>query len=431
MARLVPSNIAMRVWVLTVFAAATLFAADEQRLALTIKAQTDFDRVERAATPELRDTIACIQTQASMLPVATPEEAPLVHYRKGLCTLAGAAITRNAPQFTDAAGEFDKAIEAWPARAQSKNKKVPAEPLPSSLQVLASIARLQAGTDDPGLERAWKELSSAVLHPCQATLMPSALCESVLQVGHQWLGWMALRQEGLVEAAREFAGATGTGWPEWVAGRQAFRDARFPEAARQYRRAIDLVRQGPPPSLTGRLGPRPDVSLELIELGGAQLLANDSSAAITTLDEAVKSAPGNARALYLRARAKELAGRADAALLDYNLASRTAFAGAQDLASGEAHLYRGIMLYRRKDFTHAEDEFASALNFEIAGGLRADAVAWRHLAAVATGSCEASRQYLERSLSAVSPYFPKAEARTALAACPAKLSSGALGPERH
>jgi tetratricopeptide (TPR) repeat protein len=390
---------------------------------LTLKAQSDFDRVERAVTPELRDTIACAQTQASLMAVASPEELPLVHYRKGLCTLAGATVTHNSAEFADAAAEFDKAIETWPGRAQMRGKKLPPEPLPSGLRALATITRLQMGMDNAGLERAWKELSAAVNPPvCLSSVMPQAYCEAILKTGHQWLGWMALRQDGLTEAAREFSDATGTGWPEWVAGQQAFRAARYDEAARQYQQAINLARRGPGPSLIDRMGPRPDLPSELIELGGAQLLAGNTAGAITTLDEAVKAVPANARALYLRGRAKELAGQAQGALADYSLASRTAFASAQDLASGEAHLYRGILLYRRKEFTHAEDEFSSALNFDIPGGLRADAVAWRHLAAVATGSCDASRQYLERSLSAVSPYFPKPEARSALAACPAKIS---------
>jgi len=49
--------------------------------------------------------------------------------------------------------------------------------------------------------------------------------------------------------------------------------------------------------------------------------------------------------------------------------------------------------------------------------MKSDAAAWRHLAAVASGSCSASREYLERSLAAVSPDFPKDDARSALAAC--------------
>ena len=108
----------------------------------------------------------------------------------------------------------------------------------------------------------------------------------------------------------------------------------------------------------------------------------------------------------------------EAALADYSLASRTALADAQDLSSGEAHLYRGVLLYRRKDYSHAEDEFSSALNFDISTTLRPDAEAWRHMAAVAAGSCGSSRAALEESLTQVTPYFPKDEARALAAACP-------------
>lgn len=402
-----------------------MFAADQERLALTLKAQSEFEHVETAGTPDLRNTISCIQSQASVLPVTAPEELPLIHFRKGFCTLAGATITRNANEFTDAAGEFEKAIEGWPARALSGGKNKPPEQLPSALRVLASIARLNAGLDEPGMDRAQAQIASAVENPaCASTIMSSAFCNDVMRTGRQWLGWMAVRHDFLADAARYFSGSEGTGWPEWVGGRQAFHDQRYKEAATQYRLAIDLARRDATGSLIDHLGPRHDLPSELAELGGAQFLAGDAAKAIATLDEAAKSDPSNARALYLRARAKEVAGQMDGALADYNLASRTAFASAKDLASGEAHLYRGILLLRRKDYGHAEDEFSSALNFEISTGLRADAAAWRHLAAVANGSCAASRQLLERSLATVSPYFPKEEARALMAACPATASVG-------
>jgi hypothetical protein len=104
-------------------------------------------------------------------------------------------------------------------------------------------------------------------------------------------------------------------------------------------------------------------------------------------------------------------------LADYNMASRTAFAAAQDLASGEAHLYRGIVLYRRKDFARAEEEFASALNFVMTDALLPDARAWRHLSAVAAGSCGPARQSLSDALNTVSPFFPRDEARSMAASC--------------
>jgi tetratricopeptide (TPR) repeat protein len=147
------------------------------------------------------------------------------------------------------------------------------------------------------------------------------------------------------------------------------------------------------------------------------LLAGDLPGAILTLDASIQADSASPHALFLRARAKELAGSKDAALADYNLASRTAFAAARDLASGEAHLYRGIVLFRRQDFARAEEEFSSALNFEMTGALLPDARAWRHLAAVAGGSCGESRQSLSLALAAVSPFFPRDEARSLASAC--------------
>jgi tetratricopeptide (TPR) repeat protein len=137
----------------------------------------------------------------------------------------------------------------------------------------------------------------------------------------------------------------------------------------------------------------------------------------------VRQDPANARALFLRGRAKDAAGQTDAAIADYNLAARNALAKAADQGSGEAHIYRGISLYRRKEYEPAEDEFTNALNFEIAPSVRADAVAWRRLSAVAAGSCDAGRRYLEESLPAVSPYFPSDEARKLLAACSATTTA--------
>ena len=242
-------------------------------------------------------------------------------------------------------------------------------------------------------------------------------CQRILQIGHQWLGWMALNNDRTIEAAREFSTA---GWPQFTAAREAFDRREYSKAAAEYRQAVGVweaeAKESAPPLMV-RLGPRPDLGLALADLGGAQFLAADTSGAIATLDNAIKVDP-HARSYYLRARAEEVLGRMEAALSDYNLASRTAFAHAKDNVSGEAHLYRGILFYRRKDFSHAEEEFASALNFDIPANLRPDAVAWRALAAVAGGACDASRLQLERALPAISPYFPAAEAQTAISACP-------------
>src|ERR1051325_3716590 len=107
----------MNARLLMLFAASFgLFAADEQHLALALKAQTDFERVTLSPSPQLPDTNTCIQTEAAMLTIATPEELPLIHFRKGYCTRAAAAMTREAAAFERAAAEFDKATETWAAR---------------------------------------------------------------------------------------------------------------------------------------------------------------------------------------------------------------------------------------------------------------------------------------------------------------------------
>ena len=421
----------MRVCTIALVWAATLGAADEQRLALAMKAQAEWEHVERAAAPQLRDTVACVQSQAGLLPLGTREDMPIIHYHKGYCTLVGATITHNAAEFAEAAAEFDKVIATWPAHDPNGGKNSPPEPVSVGVRVLAQVARLETGPDEETIERARKEIASAIDPPaCSWYMMPPKFCEGIVEAGRQWLGWMALRRGNLVEAAREFSTLPDSGWPAWVAGRKAFADHKYGDAAMQYHRAVEVwarAGQEPARSLTARLSPGPDMAAALADLGGAQLLAGDTTSAMATLDGAIKTNPGDARAFYLRARAKELVGQTEAALADYNLASRTAFASAKDLASGEAHLYRGIQFYRRKDYARAEDEFASALNFEIQAPLRADAEAWRHLAAVARGSCRASREYLERSLSAVSPYFPVGEARTLLAACTAAQTAGGIG----
>ena len=403
-------------------------AADEQQLALALRAQSDFDRVEHTAGPELGDATRCQQSQAALLPVAQKPEIALIHFRKGYCAVEAALVTRNAGDFREAANELERSVEAWPesAAAAIRYKGVP-EPVPSPLRVLVQVVRLRAGQDAAGLEKARKEIAAAVEPAvCSTTLMPAGDCQALLETGRLWLGWFNLGSDDLDRATKEFAATSNAEWRSWTAGKIAFRDRRYSEAAAQYGQAVEgwqRAQRQPVRSLAQALAPQPDMPQALADLGGTQFLAGDPSGAISTLDVAVKAAPNRPRSIYLRARAEEKSGRSEQALTDYSLASRTALAGAQDLASGEAHLYRGILLYRRKDFAHAENEFATALNFDISTTLRPDAVAWRHMAAVAGGSCGMSRESLESSLAAVSPYFPKDEARAIAGGCPLTATS--------
>ena len=411
----------MKVWILTLVAANALFAVDPQQLALSVKAESEFDRVELAPLPSLSDTGLCVQSQAAMLPVSAPTDGALLYFRRGYCTLAGAALTADSREYEASAADFDRALAAWPARRRKTAKPQPPEPVSSALRILPWIARLHASTDAKVQAAARTEIESALAAPaCNSNLLPETVCERVLETGREWLGWMALEDRRLEQAAGYFAGSRDSGWPEWVEGRRRFALGNYAEAAAQQERAVatwKVLWRESGTSLSLRLGPKPDVAVALADLGGSQLLAGDARRAIASLDASLKANPDNPEALYRRARAHDLAGDREAALADYGMAARTAFAGARDLASGEAHLYRGVLLYRRKDFARAEGEFASALNFEIPEALRPDARAWRSLAAVAGGACGAARQTLNERLDAVSPYFPKQEARQAAAAC--------------
>lgn len=415
----------MNVGILTLLTATVIFAADEQYLALVQRAQTDFDRVALAPSPQLHDTNVCIQSQAAMIPVATPEEAPIFHFRKGYCTLAASTITKETNGYLQAAWAFDQAVAAWTGRNAMLTKKRPPEPLPSVLPVLASIARLKAGKGDA------KAIESAVNSPvCNEAITTQQTCESVLLAGREWIGWSSLLRDDIFTAARQFP-STSTGWTNWVAAKRAFEDRKFADAAAAYRRAIDAWEARAKSSSTPfreRLGPPLDLSVAYSELGGAQLLAGDAPGALASLNLAVKHDSTNARALYLRGRSRDAAGQGEAAIGDYSLAARNALAKAGEGTSGEAHVYRGISFYRRKDFARAEEEFNNALNFEITPSMRADAVAWRRLSAVASGSCEVGRKYLEEAMPAASPFFPRDEARATISSCTATAAQRGAPP---
>ena len=363
----------------------TMWAADKEHLAMLARAQAAFDRVESVPSPPLADASACVQSQAAMLAVALPAEASALHYRKGFCELAVAAMTHTQAMFADAAAELDR----------------------GDAPLLAWLARRAGNLPE---EANWKQGGSC----------PKS-CEPLVPVAKLWKGWIAWNAGNVDAAAVQFEAQPNSGWPDYADGMRAFRGGRYKESVTRYEQALQIWtrrQEEPDPPLTARLGPPVNISQLRTDLAGAQILAGDPAGAVAMLDRVLEAAP-NARAYFLRARAKELSGQSEAALADYNLASRTAFADAKDLDSGEAHLYRGIAYYRRKDYSRAEAEFASALNFQISPTLRPDASAWRHLAAVAAGSCGASREYLERSLASVSPYFPKAEAEAVAAGCPA------------
>jgi hypothetical protein len=415
--------------ILLLLGASTLFAAEPRQLALALRAQSDFDRVESAAHLQLQETNGCIQSQAAAISVAPRAELSSLYFRKGYCALMGAILTRQPADFLDAAASFDKSIETWPdATGRNLKNEVP-QAVSSGLRILAAVSRLEG---DPAAAQGGptrQELDAAVAKAaCPSLVMPVAECQSLLSAGRVWLGWIALQRNELYEATRELSSAP-SGWAPWAAGRQAYHDHNYQEASARYLEAVNLwaSNSGQTLSFPAALEPQPEMPGIRMQLGGALILAGKPAEAIPFLDAAIKANSNLARAIYYRARAEELSGRTDAALADYSLAARAAFATAQDLISGEAHLYRGIAFYRRNDYAHAENEFSSAFNLGIPDELRNDVQAWRHMAAVAGGACGASRSLLEESLVSASPFFPKQEARALATTCQAGQVSGLSG----
>ena len=400
--------------------AAGAWGADQTVLTLTIRAQTDFDRVEGEAFPNVEDTTRCAQSQAQLLPLVRPAEVPLVRFRKGYCEILDARFSGNRGEYRQAAQDFAQAMAAWPAQGL-------AAPMSSGLEVLSAIARLEAGAEPdevkPGLADAQARAA------CPAGVMSERLCGDLLRTGRLWQGWIALQQGDLSGAAAVFAQFPGFAWAAWTAGRQAEAAHRYPEAVESLAKAVEawgLDQRYPKPGLERILGPRPDVAEATAELGAAQYLAGQFQAAIGTLDAAIKARPDDGRSLFLRGLAREALGESAAALTDYQQASRAAFANPdRPFATGRAHFYRGVWYYRRGAFSQAEDEFSSALNADPGPDLRPDVAAWRQLAAVAGGSCGAAAAELRSAIPSTTARFPRQDAERRLAACieqPQKIS---------
>jgi tetratricopeptide (TPR) repeat protein len=416
--------------ILFLLSGCVLFAADRSQTELDLRAQADFERVVWSIPPQIPDADRCIQSLVAATSVAGPSGLSSLYFREGFCRLAEATVTGRPADFQGAAAVLKKSVDWWPEAVGHLPKNYEVPPVPSGLRILTAVAKLQTQSDSATVNQAKLDISASLENPaCISSIMAANLCQAILGVGREWLGWAALGRDDLFEASRQFSDRPDRGWSLWTAGLVAAGRGNELEARARFRQALDAWHraQNELVSVVARLAPKPDMPRVLLRLGSSEILTGDPAAAVSTLNAAVKADPNLVRAIYLRARAEELSGKNEQALADYSLASRTAFANAQDLASGEAHLYRGIQFYRRKDFSHAEDEFASALNFAIPPELLHDAEAWRHMAALAGGACGESRVLLEDLLSRCSPYFPKPEARALAAACPLSVAAASAG----
>ena len=98
-------------------------------------------------------------------------------------------------------------------------KGVAPETGPSVLMALSGIARLEAGAEDGGTSD--DMAVGAARNTCSRELMTAELCQAVFRSGREWLGWMALRHDGVEEAARYLADQPDSFWTHWAKGKRA------------------------------------------------------------------------------------------------------------------------------------------------------------------------------------------------------------------
>jgi tetratricopeptide (TPR) repeat protein len=241
-----------------------------------------------------------------------------------------------------------------------------------------------------------------------------------MRAGQLWRARILTKQKRLAEAGSVFERAADPAWINWSHGVQAISQHHFAAAAAGFDGAakIWIRTDGQPGAAENLFGPKPDLGDTLLKLGEAQYLAGDPSAAIASFNAALQRQPRNAWTIFLRARAKYALSGTQSAASDYVLASRTALAGVDgSFASGDSHFYRGVSIFDAGDYERAEEEFASALSYGLQDWLKPDVTAWWRLAAVAGGSCQASKGLLEASLLSVSDFFPKKTAEEFARAC--------------
>ena len=82
--------------------------------------------------------------------------------------------------------------------------------------------------------------------------MPARLCQELVGMARGWQGWLALRQKNYSEAVRNFDAAPAPAWSAWAAGRRAFDQRNYSQAADFYQKAVSAWL--PPRTRSGVIG---------------------------------------------------------------------------------------------------------------------------------------------------------------------------------
>ena len=399
----------------------TLLAAPvlAQGMAPAEKAASDFRRVDLAPVPNFRDAAACVQSHKALLLAIRLEQRYLVHYRKGYCGVFLGLVSSEPQAFRTAMEDLASAIKEAPREAAATQ----------GIRLLDAVAKLQEASVSGSALPAPADLEPLLRNlTCQdSPVMNAAFCLGLADTLRAWTGWLAWKRGDLAAAALTLQVVDSSPWRQWVKGAQAEKDGDSLAALQDYREALAEWRnpsRRTKPSTADLLGPIPDLGAFSYTVGRLALDHKQYEPAVAALNESLEANPKNAHAVFLRAQAKDAMGLPQPALDDYALAARLAQA-TQDTTwpVGVAFFRRGVLSFRAGDFPSALTEFATALESPLGDVLRADVAAWRVMASVAGGACEAASGVLERSIPDTSAAFPRGEAFSLVFDCRKKQAS--------
>jgi tetratricopeptide (TPR) repeat protein len=391
--------------------------ASQQGLGFAQKAQQDFDRVDSAPIPSIQDALACSQSHQALLATPLVEQRFLAHYRKGYCELFAGVLLHDSGQFRSAATEFGQSIADWPPRLRAIN--------PQGVRILAAIARLEGGRN-AGAGTAELEQAMGAGECPRTPVMNDEFCHAVVDTGRTWLAWLNWQKGQMDEAARWVRPLQDTPWGLWMAGEEAQRQKKHAEGLAAFEKAIkgwSAAEASANPDVITLLGPKPDLGRLSLQVGQTLMDLEKWEAAISSFDATLKSDRNNSQALYLRAQAKEKLGLIEPALTDYGTAA--AAARANDDTSwryGEAYFRRGLLYYRARKYDLAQSEFSTAQSGKPGSVNPNTLTAWRVMAEVAGGACEAA-DGLATAARAAADDFPKPEATALVMSCKLKLAA--------
>jgi tetratricopeptide (TPR) repeat protein len=399
--------------------------AQGQGATLSAKAKADFEKADSEPIPTIVSTLACVQSNAAALPVVRPDERYVTYYQKGYCELFSAISSGSSDSFQAAARDFSETIANWPKKFTS--------PPPGGLRALIAISHIEQGRMVDSYPDTARDLAAVVAErSCAPTpVIGARFCNSLIDTARTWLGWLSYQKNDFEEAARVFEPLAQANpprpWMLWVSALQAEREKHLELAAALYEKTLAVwsaAENSPAPDTVTLLGPKLDAASIHFQLALTDYARQRYDPAITQLDAAIKGSPKNSYAIFLRARSKEALHLDIAAMEDYVLAAKTARANNESGWNvGLASYYRGLLLYRAKDYSHAEAEFSNALSGKLGEVPQPDVTAWWRLAGISARGCDGPLDPLESALKAASNQFPKAQANAILFGCRMKQST--------